>query len=116
MKSNCASLLQLQWKAKANVNKQQKDVNLNKNIKVEIFSLKTNIRNLKNQKIPWFKMPQLIPLYFFNQIFVSFLVLFGIVYLLSKYILPINTFQQVIRQYITKLGNNYGYNNNNNKN
>jgi F-type H+-transporting ATPase subunit 8 len=49
-------------------------------------------------------MPQLIPFYFFNQIFVSFLVLLGIVYLLSKYILPINTFQQVIRQYITKLG------------
>jgi hypothetical protein len=49
-------------------------------------------------------MPQLIPFYFFNQIFVSFLVLSGIVYLLSIYILPINTFQQVIRQYITKLG------------
>jgi len=49
-------------------------------------------------------MPQLIPFYFFNQIFVLFLVLFGIVYLLSKYILPIKTFQQVIRQYITKLG------------
>ena len=49
-------------------------------------------------------MPQLIPFYFFNQIFVSFLVLFMIVYILSKYILPLNTFQQVIRQYITKLG------------
>jgi F-type H+-transporting ATPase subunit 8 len=49
-------------------------------------------------------MPQLIPFYFFNQIFVSFLVLLVIVYMLSKYILPINTFQQVIRQYITKLG------------
>jgi len=49
-------------------------------------------------------MPQLIPFYFFNQIFVAFLVLLMIVYLLSKYILPINTFQQVIRQYITKLG------------
>jgi F-type H+-transporting ATPase subunit 8 len=49
-------------------------------------------------------MPQLIPFYFFNQIFVSFLVLLVIVYMLSKYILPINTFQQVITQYITKLG------------
>jgi len=49
-------------------------------------------------------MPQLIPFYFFNQIFVSFLVLLMIVYILSKYILPLNTFQQVIRQYITKLG------------
>jgi F-type H+-transporting ATPase subunit 8 len=49
-------------------------------------------------------MPQLIPFYFFNQIIVTFIVLLGIVYLLSKYILPLNTFQQVIRQYITKLG------------
>jgi F-type H+-transporting ATPase subunit 8 len=49
-------------------------------------------------------MPQLIPFYFFNQIFVALLVLFVLVYLLSKYILPLNTFQQVIRQYITKLG------------
>ena len=49
-------------------------------------------------------MPQLIPFYFFNQIFVSFIVLVGIVYIFSKYILPLNTFQQVIRQYITKLG------------
>jgi len=49
-------------------------------------------------------MPQLLPFYFFNQIFISFIVLFGIVYVFSKYILPLNTFQQVIRQYITKLG------------
>lgn len=49
-------------------------------------------------------MPQLIPFYFFNQIFVSFIVLFFIVYIFSKYILPVTTFQQVIRQYITKLG------------
>ena len=49
-------------------------------------------------------MPQLIPFYFLNQIVVSFLVIFMIVYILSKYILPLNTFQQVIRQYITKLG------------
>ena len=80
----------------------QKGVNLNKNIKVEIFSLKTNIR--KPKKIPWIKMPQLIPFYFFSQIFVTYLVLYVIIYLLSKYILPINTLQQVIRQYITKLG------------
>jgi len=49
-------------------------------------------------------MPQLLPFFFFNQIFISFIVLFGIVYVFSKYILPLNTFQQVIRQYITKLG------------
>jgi F-type H+-transporting ATPase subunit 8 len=96
--SNCASLLQFKWKATVI----QKGVNLNKNIKVEILSLKN--KHKKTIKIPWIKMPQLIPFYFFNQIFVSFLVLLGIIYLLSKYILPLNTFQQVIRQYITKLG------------
>jgi F-type H+-transporting ATPase subunit 8 len=48
-------------------------------------------------------MPQLIPFYFVNQIFVSFLVLFIITYILSKYILPSFTFLNVIRQYITKL-------------
>jgi F-type H+-transporting ATPase subunit 8 len=50
-------------------------------------------------------MPQLIPFFFFNQIVVSFFVLFLITYILSKYILPLFTFQQVIRQYITILSN-----------
>jgi F-type H+-transporting ATPase subunit 8 len=50
-------------------------------------------------------MPQLIPFYFLNQIVAAFVVLFGIVYIFSKYILPSFTFQQVIRQYITKLSN-----------
>jgi F-type H+-transporting ATPase subunit 8 len=48
-------------------------------------------------------MPQLIPFYFFNQIVISLLALFIIIYLLSKYILPQYTLQQVIRLYITKL-------------
>jgi len=48
-------------------------------------------------------MPQLIPFYFFNQILFAFVVLFAIVYIFSKYILPQLTFQQVIRLYITKL-------------
>jgi len=48
-------------------------------------------------------MPQLIPFYFFNQIVISFLVLFTIIYIFSKYILPQFTLQQVIRLYITKL-------------
>jgi F-type H+-transporting ATPase subunit 8 len=48
-------------------------------------------------------MPQLIPFYFFNQLFFSFIVLFSIIYLFSKYILPLFTLQQVIRTYITKL-------------
>ena len=48
-------------------------------------------------------MPQLIPYFFFNQIIFSFIILFSIVYIFSKYILPQFTFQQVIRIYITKL-------------
>lgn len=48
-------------------------------------------------------MPQLIPFYFLNQISFSFLSLLVLIYILSKYILPSFTFQQVIRMYITKL-------------
>lgn len=49
------------------------------------------------------KMPQLMPFYFINQFSFSFLTLFALIYLFSKYILPLFTFQQVIRIYITKL-------------
>jgi F-type H+-transporting ATPase subunit 8 len=48
-------------------------------------------------------MPQLIPFYFFNQILFTFIILFSIIFVMSKYILPVFTFQQVIRTYITKL-------------
>ena len=51
-------------------------------------------------------MPQAIPFYFESQIFVTFLLLFTVIYIFSKYILPQFTFQQVIRLYITKLSNN----------
>ena len=50
-------------------------------------------------------MPQLIPYTFLNQIIFSFTVLLILVYILSKYILPLFTFLQVIRIYITKLSN-----------
>ena len=50
-------------------------------------------------------MPQLIPFYFLNQIIYSFTVLLILVYILSKYILPLFTLLQVIRIYITKLSN-----------
>uniref|UniRef100_A0A896Z1Q8 ATP synthase protein 8 n=1 Tax=Coniophora olivacea TaxID=85977 RepID=A0A896Z1Q8_9AGAM len=50
-------------------------------------------------------MPQLIPFYFLNQLSFAFLTLIGLVYVFSKYILPLFTFQQVIRLYITKLSN-----------
>lgn len=48
-------------------------------------------------------MPQLIPFYFLNQLSFSFLTLFILIFIFSKYILPLFTFQQVIRMYITKL-------------
>ena len=50
-------------------------------------------------------MPQLIPFYFLNQLFFSFITLFVVVYILSKYILPLFTYQQVIRTFIVKLNN-----------
>ena len=48
-------------------------------------------------------MPQLIPFYFLNQLSFSFLSLLALIYIISIYILPVFTFQQVIRMYITKL-------------
>ena len=50
-------------------------------------------------------MPQLIPFYFVNQLVISFVSLFLLIYVFSKYILPLFTLQQVIRTYITKLSN-----------
>jgi len=51
-------------------------------------------------------MPQIIPFYFVSQIFVTFMLLFLVIFVLSKYILPINLFNQVIRSYIVKLTKN----------
>nr|YP_010697736.1 ATP synthase F0 subunit 8 [Porodaedalea niemelaei]YP_010697836.1 ATP synthase F0 subunit 8 [Porodaedalea chrysoloma]WCF76632.1 ATP synthase F0 subunit 8 [Porodaedalea niemelaei]WCF76797.1 ATP synthase F0 subunit 8 [Porodaedalea chrysoloma] len=48
-------------------------------------------------------MPQLIPFFFINQLSFSFLTLLTLIYLFSKYILPLFTFQQVVRMYVTKL-------------
>ena len=50
-------------------------------------------------------MPQLISFYFINQLSFSFLTLLVLIYVFSKYILPLFTFQQVVRMYITKLSN-----------
>lgn len=50
-------------------------------------------------------MPQLIPFFFLNQLYFSFIVLFGLIYILSKYVLPLNTLQQVVRIFIVKLNN-----------
>ena len=48
-------------------------------------------------------MPQLLPFFFINQLSFSFLTLLALIYIFSKYILPVFTFQQVVRMYITKL-------------
>lgn len=50
-------------------------------------------------------MPQLIPFYFLNQLTFAFLTLLALIYIFSKYVLPLFTFQQVVRMYITKLSN-----------
>nr|YP_010697880.1 ATP synthase F0 subunit 8 [Fuscoporia viticola]WCF76841.1 ATP synthase F0 subunit 8 [Fuscoporia viticola] len=50
-------------------------------------------------------MPQIIPFFFVNQLSFSFLTLLILVYVFSKFILPLFTFQQVVRMYITKLSN-----------
>ena len=50
-------------------------------------------------------MPQIIPFFFVNQLSFSFLTILVLVYVFSKYILPLFTFQQVVRMYITKLSN-----------
>jgi F-type H+-transporting ATPase subunit 8 len=49
-------------------------------------------------------MPQLLPFYFLNQLSFSFLTLLTLIFVFSKYILPLFTFTQVVRMYITKLG------------
>ena len=50
-------------------------------------------------------MPQLTPFFFVNQLSFAFLTLLALIYVFSKYILPLFTYQQVVRMYITKLGN-----------
>jgi F-type H+-transporting ATPase subunit 8 len=50
-------------------------------------------------------MPQLLPYFFLNQITFVFVVLLVLVYILSKYVLPLFTLLQVARLYITKLSN-----------
>lgn len=48
-------------------------------------------------------MPQLLPFYFVNQLTFAFVVLFTMIYLFSKYVLPMFTELFVTRMYITKL-------------
>ena len=48
-------------------------------------------------------MPQLIPFYFVNQLSFAFLTLFVLIFVFSKYILPVFSLTQVTRMYILKL-------------
>ena len=48
-------------------------------------------------------MPQLIPFYFLNQFSFAFLTLVALIYIFSKYILPVFNALQVIRMYIINL-------------
>jgi F-type H+-transporting ATPase subunit 8 len=50
-----------------------------------------------------FTMPQLLPFFFVNQMAFAFAGLFVLVYISSKYILPLFTELSVTRMYITKL-------------
>ena len=50
-------------------------------------------------------MPQLVPFYFINQLSFSFLTLLALIYVFSKYVLTLFTYNQVVRMYITKLSN-----------
>lgn len=50
-------------------------------------------------------MPQLTPFFFVNQLSFAFLTLLALIYIISKYVLPLFTYQQVVRMYITKLSN-----------
>lgn len=50
-------------------------------------------------------MPQLVPFYFLNQLSFSFLTLIVLIFVLSKYILPLFTYRNVVRLYLTKLSN-----------
>lgn len=49
-------------------------------------------------------MPQLIPFYFINQLSFAFFTILALIFVFSKYILPVFTLTQVTRMYITKLG------------
>jgi F-type H+-transporting ATPase subunit 8 len=62
-------------------------------------------KGLRAYKILFF-MPQLLPFFFLNQLSFSFLTLLALIFIFSKFILPLFTYQQVIRMYITKLSKN----------
>lgn len=50
-------------------------------------------------------MPQLMPFYFVNQLFFAIVTFSVLIYVLSKYILPLFTYKNVVRLYLSKLTN-----------
>lgn len=61
------------------------------------------LKQRKTKKSMKNKMPQLVPFYFLNQLSFSFLTLIVLIFVLSKYILPLFTYRNVVRLYLTKL-------------
>jgi F-type H+-transporting ATPase subunit 8 len=58
---------------------------------------------LHYKAVYFYTMPQLLPFYFVNQLTFAFLVLITMIYVFSKYILPMFTELFLTRMYITKL-------------
>lgn len=52
-----------------------------------------------------YKMPQLVPFFFLNQIFWGYLIILIIIYISSKYVLPRILSLYLSRTFITKLTN-----------
>ena len=78
----------------------------NNNNNIKIYKEKRIINKFYNKENYIFifnNVPQLIPFYFLNQLSFLFLTLIVLIYVLSKYILPLFTYRNVVRLYITKL-------------
>jgi len=50
-------------------------------------------------------MPQLVPFYYMNEVFFTFVVIVGILYILSNYVLPRIVRLFISRTFIDKLNN-----------
>ncbi len=65
--------------------------------------LLSTCNNTREKLFKFFTMPQLLPFYFVNQLTFALLVLITMIYVFSKYILPMFTELFLTRMYITKL-------------
>ena len=50
-------------------------------------------------------MPQLVPFYYMNEVFFTFIVIVGILYILSNYVLPRIVRLFISRMFIKKINN-----------